>query len=97
MKREYSKHGDVLVFKFHVPGFSQAEIDALVGEVIVQGESNDDHPEARVIEQSVEELDVDAERRAFADEEDETETFDRDDPDDDRSPDSNYPADDDRI
>ncbi len=46
MKREYHKHGDVLVFKFHVPGFSQAQINALVGEVLCQGEANDDHPEA---------------------------------------------------
>ncbi len=95
VKREYDKQGDVLVFKFYVPGFTQEQIDALVGEVLVQGEASELHPEARVIQQDVEALDVDQERRDFADAQDDDETgaFDRDDPDDDRSPDSNDPSD----
>ena len=95
MKREYSKHGDVLVFKFHVSGFSQAAIDEFVHEVVSQGERSEYHPEAIVVQQDVEQLDVDAERRAFADAEADRIDVDADgydlsesnyDPDEDRTP-----------
>lgn len=36
----------VLVARFNVAGFTQAQLDALTGEIVVQGEESDDHPEA---------------------------------------------------
>lgn len=48
---EYTKHGDVLTFKFHVSGWSQEQIHAFVNEVLAQAEASDDHPEALLAHQ----------------------------------------------
>lgn len=36
----------VLVVRFNVTGLTDDEVDNLIGEVVVQGEASDDHPEA---------------------------------------------------
>jgi hypothetical protein len=63
VKREYSKHGDVLTFKFHVPGWSQDQINALAHEIVAQAEASDDHPDAPVIESSTDQLESYLKRR----------------------------------
>jgi len=51
VKKLYSKHGDVLTFKFHIPGFPQVAIEELATEVARSQDSSDYHPEARLIMQ----------------------------------------------
>jgi hypothetical protein len=72
IKTPYTKTGDVLTFKFRVPGFSQDAINALVLELLVQLEGSDDHPTAYLVEASTSPDDshLFAEREAFVAEQD---------------------------
>lgn len=67
LKTPYTKTGDVLTFKFRVPGFSQDAINALVLELLAQLEGSDDHPTAYLVEASTapDDAHLFAEREAF--------------------------------
>jgi hypothetical protein len=80
-KTPYTKTGDVLTFKFRVPGFSQDAINALALELLVQLEGSDDHPTAYLVEPPADDAHLFTEREAFVEEqqadEDEDESDDK--------------------
>jgi len=80
-KTPYTKTGDVLTFKFRVPGFSQDAINALALELLVQLEGSDDHPTAYLVEPPADDAHLFAEREEFVEEqqadEDEDESDDK--------------------